>query len=87
MGISLENVSYIYQAGTPFEGRALFELTTTIKDGSYTAFIGHTGSGKSTIMQLLNGLYLPTSGQVQDVYKRQSNNLYSIVPQLSLEIR
>ena len=64
MGISLENVSYIYQAGTPFEGRALFELTTTIKDGSYTAFIGHTGSGKSTIMQLLNGLYLPTSGQV-----------------------
>ena len=65
MGISLENVSYIYQAGTPFEGRALFELTTTIKDGSYTAFIGHTGSGKSTIMQLLNGLYLPTSGQVQ----------------------
>ena len=65
MGISLENVSYIYQAGTPFEGRALFELTTTIKDGSYTAFIGHTGSGKSTIMQLLNGLYIPTSGQVQ----------------------
>ena len=64
MGISLENVSYIYQAGTPFEGRALFELTTTIKDGSYTAFIGHTGSGKSTIMQLLNGLYIPTSGPV-----------------------
>ena len=65
MGISLENVSYTYQAGTPFEGRALFDMTTTIKDGSYTAFIGHTGSGKSTIMQLLNGLYLPTSGHVQ----------------------
>ena len=48
MGISLKNVSYIYQAGTPFEGRALFDMTTTIKDGSYTAFIGHTGSGKST---------------------------------------
>ena len=64
MGISLKNVSYIYQAGTPFEGRALFDMTTTVKDGSYTAFIGHTGSGKSTIMQLLNGLYLPTSGQV-----------------------
>ena len=64
MGISLKNVSYIYQAGTPFEGRALFDMTTTIKDGSYTAFIGHTGSGKSTIMQLLNGLNLPTSGQV-----------------------
>ena len=65
MGISLENVSYTYQAGTPFEGRALFDMSTTIKDGSYTAFIGHTGSGKSTIMQLLNGLYLPTSGQVK----------------------
>ena len=77
MGISLENVSYIYQAGTPFEGRALFELTTTIKDGSYTAFIGHTGSGKSTIMQLLNGLYLPTSGQVKvddTIINSQSKN-------------
>ena len=77
MGISLENVSYIYQEGTPFEGRALFELTTTIKDGSYTAFIGHTGSGKSTIMQLLNGLYLPTSGQVKvddTIINSQSKN-------------
>lgn len=77
MGISLENVSYTYQAGTPFEGRALFDMTTTIKDGSYTAFIGHTGSGKSTIMQLLNGLYLPTSGQVKvddDIITSQSKN-------------
>ena len=65
MGISLEDVSYTYQLGTPFERRALFDMTVTIKDGSYTAFIGHTGSGKSTIMQLLNGLYLPTSGQVK----------------------
>ena len=76
MGISLENVSYTYQSGTPFERRALFDMTVTIKDGSYTAFIGHTGSGKSTIMQLLNGLYLPTSGPVSythlDVYKRQA---------------
>lgn len=68
MGISLENVSYTYQSGTPFERRALFDMTVTIKDGSYTAFIGHTGSGKSTIMQLLNGLYLPTSGQVKVDY-------------------
>ncbi|MBM7641900.1 energy-coupling factor transporter ATPase [Streptococcus loxodontisalivarius] len=64
MGITLTNVSYTYQAGTPFEGRALFDITTTIESGSYTAFIGHTGSGKSTIMQLLNGLNLPTSGTV-----------------------
>ena len=77
MGISLENVSYTYQSGTPFEGRALFDMTVTIKDGSYTAFIGHTGSGKSTIMQLLNGLYLPTSGQVKvddTIINSQSKN-------------
>lgn len=64
MGITLKNVSYTYQAGTPFEGRALFDVTLSIKKGSYTAFIGHTGSGKSTIMQLLNGLNLPTAGSV-----------------------
>lgn len=64
MGITLENVNYIYQAGTPFEGRALFDINLSIKEGSYTAFIGHTGSGKSTIMQLLNGLNVPTDGSV-----------------------
>ena len=77
MGLSLENVSYTYQSGTPFERRALFDMTVTIKDGSYTAFIGHTGSGKSTIMQLLNGLYLPTSGQVKvddTIINSQSKN-------------
>ena len=77
MGISLENVSYTYQSGTPFERRALFDMTVTIKDGSYTAFIGHTGSGKSTIMQLLNGLYLPTSGHVKvddTIINSQSKN-------------
>lgn len=64
MGIALEKVDYIYQQGTPFEGRALFEVDLAIEDGSYTAFIGHTGSGKSTIMQLLNGLNIPSFGQV-----------------------
>ncbi|MDP5875472.1 energy-coupling factor transporter ATPase [Streptococcus mutans] len=64
MGINLQEVSYTYQAGTPFEGRALFNVSLEIKDGSFTAFIGHTGSGKSTIMQLLNGLNTPTEGTV-----------------------
>lgn len=64
MGITLEGVNYTYQAGTPFEGRALFDINLIIKEGSYTAFIGHTGSGKSTIMQLLNGLNIPTEGAV-----------------------
>ena len=64
MGITLESVNYTYQAGTPFEGRALFDINLSIKEGSYTAFIGHTGSGKSTITQLLNGLNVPTEGAV-----------------------
>lgn len=64
MSIHFQDVSYTYQAGTPFEGRALFDVNLDIVDGSYTAFIGHTGSGKSTIMQLLNGLHLPTTGKV-----------------------
>ncbi|EHJ57004.1 cobalt import ATP-binding protein CbiO 1 [Streptococcus urinalis FB127-CNA-2] len=65
MGITLQGVNYTYQLGTPFEGRALFDINLEIKDGSYTAFIGHTGSGKSTIMQLLNGLHIPTEGTVK----------------------
>ena len=64
MGITLKNVSYTYQAGTPFEGPALFDVNLEIKDDSYTALIGHTGSGKSTILQLLNGLLTPSVGSV-----------------------
>lgn len=64
MAISLEKVGFTYQLGTPFEQRALSDISLKIESGSYTAFIGHTGSGKSTIMQLLNGLHLPTEGQV-----------------------
>lgn len=64
MGITLQQVSYTYQANTPFEGRALFGVDLEIVEGSYTALIGHTGSGKSTILQLLNGLNVPTSGSV-----------------------
>ena len=64
MGITLQQVSYTYQANTPFEGRALFGVDLEIVDGSYTALIGHTGSGKSTILQLLNGLNVPTAGSV-----------------------
>ena len=65
MGITLENVSYIYQNGTPFASTALSDVSLTIKDGSYTALIEHTGSGKSTILQLLNGLLVPTDGEVR----------------------
>lgn len=64
MGIILDKVGFIYQQGTPFEQRALSDISLTIEKGTFTAFIGHTGSGKSTIMQLLNGLNLPTEGSV-----------------------
>lgn len=64
MAINFQDVSYTYQAGTPFEGRALFDVNLDIIDHSYTAFIGHTGSGKSTIMQFFNGLHLPSEGIV-----------------------
>ncbi len=65
MGIALKQLSYTYQEGTPFEGAALFDVNIEIQSGSYTALIGHTGSGKSTILQLLNGLLLPSRGEVQ----------------------
>ena len=65
MGIILDNVSYTYQEGTPFASVALSDVSLTIEDGSYTAIIGHTGSGKSTILQLLNGLLVPTDGSVR----------------------
>ena len=65
MGIALENVSFTYQEGTPLASTALSDVSFTIEDGSYTALIGHTGSGKSTILQLLNGLLVPSKGSVR----------------------
>ena len=65
MGIALENVSFTYQEGTPLASSVLSDVSLTIEDGSYTALIGHTGSGKSTILQLLNGLLVPSQGSVR----------------------
>lgn len=65
MGIALENVNFTYQEGTPLASTALSDVSLTIEDGSYTALIGHTGSGKSTILQLLNGLLVPSQGTVR----------------------
>ena len=64
MAINLKQVSFTYQAGTPFEGPALFDIDLQIVDKSFTAIIGHTGSGKSTLLQLLNALNVPSKGQV-----------------------
>jgi energy-coupling factor transport system ATP-binding protein len=64
MDIQLQQVSYAYSKGTPFEKGALFHVDLTVPHGSYTAIIGHTGSGKSTILQHFNGLLKPTEGSV-----------------------
>ena len=64
MPIELRQVEYTYGPGTPFEKQALRDINVTIEDGQFLGIIGHTGSGKSTFVQLLNGLLHPTSGQV-----------------------
>lgn len=71
--LKLENVSYIYGQGTPFEKVALDNVSVSFERGKITGLIGHTGSGKSTLVNLLNGLYKPTSGRVildgQDIWE------------------
>ena len=64
MPIELKNVTYTYMKGTPFERTALKDVSLTIADGSLTAIAGHTGSGKSTLVQHLNGILHPTAGEV-----------------------
>ncbi len=62
--LELKNVSFVYSKGTPFEKRALDNVSVEFEEGKITGLIGHTGSGKSTLVNLLNGLYQPTSGEV-----------------------
>ena len=64
MDIIFQDVGFAYSAGSPFESRALYDVSLQIPDGSYTALIGHTGSGKSTVTQHLNALLKPTEGSV-----------------------
>ena len=64
MSIVIEHLNYVYMQGGPYETRALDDVSLTIHDGEFIGLIGHTGSGKSTLVQHLNGLILPTSGQI-----------------------
>ena len=64
MIIQLKNVSYVYNPGTPFEKSALEDISLDIAEGDFIGLIGHTGSGKSTLVQHLNGLIKPTSGEI-----------------------
>nr|WP_263323865.1 energy-coupling factor ABC transporter ATP-binding protein [Neobacillus sp. Marseille-Q6967] len=83
MDISLQQVEYRYQANTPFERLAIQDVSIDIPSGIYMALIGHTGSGKSTVLQHLNALLQPTGGKVTigdyEVKPNQKNrNLKSI---------
>ena len=62
--LEVKNVNYIYSIGTPFEHQALQDISFRVERGEFIGIIGHTGSGKSTLMQQLNGLLKPTSGQI-----------------------
>lgn len=65
MQITFDQVSYIYGKGTPFEKEALSNISLTIPSGAYVGIIGQTGSGKSTLIQHLNGILKPTSGRLK----------------------
>ena len=62
--LEVKNLNYIYSAGTPFEHKALDNVSFAVNRGEFIGIIGHTGSGKSTLMQQLNGLLKPTSGEI-----------------------
>ncbi|MCD6435772.1 MAG: energy-coupling factor transporter ATPase [Clostridiales bacterium] len=64
MSIIIENLNYIYDQGTPFETVALENINLEIEKGEFIGLIGHTGSGKSTLIQHINGLIKPTSGKI-----------------------
>ena len=64
MKIELKNLSYVYSGDTTFRRQAVDDVSAVIREGSITGIIGHTGSGKSTLVQMMNGLLSPTSGEV-----------------------
>ena len=70
--LQVKNLTHIYSAGTPFEHKALDDVSFSVERGEFIGVIGHTGSGKSTLMQHLNGLLKPTSGSIildgQDIW-------------------
>ena len=71
--LEVRNLTHTYSAGTPFEHKAIDNMNFSVERGEFIGIIGHTGSGKSTLMQHLNGLLKPTSGQVlldgEDIHK------------------
>lgn len=77
MSIIVDKINYIYEQGTNLERQALKDVSFVIEKGEFIGLIGHTGSGKSTLIQHLNGLYKATSGHIyydeQDIYDKNYN--------------
>jgi energy-coupling factor transport system ATP-binding protein len=87
MSIKIEDLTYIYMQGTPFESKALNNVSLEIKDGEFLGLIGHTGSGKSTLVQHLNGLLKPKSGKIiiDDIeITKKGTNLKSVRQKVGL---
>lgn len=78
MSIKVNNLSYIYDEGMPFETIALNNINFEINDGEFIGLIGHTGSGKSTLIQILDGLLKPSKGSVlinnKNIFKKNKNS-------------
>ena len=72
--LETKNLTYTYGMGTPFQKTAVDNVSISVEKGEFVGVIGHTGSGKSTLIQMLNGLIRPTSGQVllngQDIWEK-----------------
>lgn len=82
MPLEIKSLSHVYSPGTPFEFSALKDIDATIEDGEFVALIGHTGSGKSTLIQHINGLIEPTSGTVVlngiDIFNQSKKDLIQL---------
>ncbi|MBC3798349.1 energy-coupling factor transporter ATPase [Acetobacterium tundrae] len=88
MSVEIRNLSHIYSKGSPFEFQALNNINVTIEDGSFIGIIGHTGSGKSTLIQHLNGLLTPTSGTVlvdgEDIFNKKKSEMIQLRHRIGL---
>lgn len=87
MSITIEDLNYIYAEGTPFEKHALKDINLKIRDGEFVGIIGHTGSGKSTLIQHMNGLVRATSGRIvvnNTKIDRESKNLEALRQEVGL---
>ena len=87
MSLILDHVSYIYSPDSPYETRALSDISFRIEKGEAVGLIGHTGSGKSTLLQLLNGLLKPDEGSIQIgefTITKESKNLTALRKEVGL---